>query len=174
MKYRLLESLLPHLEAYERAYPQGQGDHHFAVWLARHTADSDSVGVRDAEAPAPVPTDAAISQLLTFLHRYARSYTKKALEPSSLGTADEFAYLHTLIGQGPMSKSDLLQLHRHEKPTGMEIIRRLLAMGLISQRDDPHDRRSKLLTPTDAGRAVIAQTADGMAKAAQLLTGNLT
>lgn len=176
MKYRLLESLLPHLEAYERLYPQQAPQlHHFAVWLARQSTEADTgASPRSVESAPATSIDAANAQLLAFLYRYARTYAKKALEGAVLGTMDEFAYLNTLFSQGPMSKSDLIQIHRHEKPTGMEIIRRLLAMGLIDQRDDVHDRRSKVLSPTEAGRAMLNQTSANMGKAAQLLMGNLT
>ena len=77
MKYHLLESLLPHLEAYERAYPQQQNPQHFAVWLARQTADEQHLADRNNPAPDHETTDVAITKLLMFLHRYARGYAKK-------------------------------------------------------------------------------------------------
>ena len=173
MKYHLLESLLPHLEAYERAYPQQQNPQHFAVWLARQTADEQHLADRNNPAPDHETTDVAITKLLMFLHRYARGYAKKALEGSLLGTMDEFTYLGILLHDGPMTKSELIQRNRHEKPTGMEIIRRLLEMNLVAQSDDLNDRRSKQLRATPEGAAIAAQVSEGMGKAAQLLTGNL-
>jgi len=173
MKYELLQSLLPHLDAYERAYPQQQNPQHFAVWLARQTADEQHLVARDPSAPAFETAEDTISRWVIFLHRYARGYAKKALDGSLLGTMDEFAYLNILLHDSPMSKSELLQRNRHEKPTGMEIIRRLLTMGLVSQSDDPDDRRSKQLRITPEGTAQVAQVAEEMGKVSQLLVGNL-
>ena len=174
MKYHLLQSLLPHLEAYERAYPQQHSPQHFAVWLARQTADEQHLAAaRDASGPVHEAPEDSISRLLVFLHRYARGYAKKALEGSPLGTMDEYAYLGILLHDGPMTKSELIQRNRHEKPTGMEIIRRLLGMNLVAQSDDPDDRRSKQLRATPEGAVVAGQVSEEMGKVSQLLMGNL-
>lgn len=173
MKYDLLQSLLPHLEAYERAYPQQSNPQHFAVWLARQTADEQHLTAHDPSAPAYETAEDTIRRLVIFLQRYARNYAKKALEGSMLGTLDEFAYLNILLHDGPLSKSELIQRNRHEKPTGMEIIRRLLLMDLVTQNDDPDDRRSKQLRPTPEGIGQIKQVAEEMGKVSQLLVGNL-
>jgi MarR family transcriptional regulator, lower aerobic nicotinate degradation pathway regulator len=173
MKYRLLESLLPHLDAYERAYPQQLNPQHFAVWLARQTAEAQQVAARRDAAPGGESEEVSIGRLLVFLNRYVKLYARKALEDSPLGGVDEFVYLGALLEFGSMTKSDLIQRNRHEKPTGMEIIRRLLAMGFVAQADDPDDRRSKQLSITPAGQAVFAQAAERMQTVSQLLTGNL-
>jgi DNA-binding MarR family transcriptional regulator len=174
MKYDLLKTLLPHLETYERAYPKEQSPQHFAVWLLRQTTDGEQM---DGYADGPSEReklDGTIGKLLIYLNRYMRMYTRKALEGSPLGTMDEFVYLVMLTEQGALTKSDLIQRNRHEKPTGMEIIRRLLALGLIGQTDDLDDRRSKRLTITPLGIAVSGQVAGQMGKASTLLTGNLS
>ena len=174
MKYDLLHNLLPHLEAYERAYPKGHNPQHFAVWLVRQTTDSEPLNEHPAGLAEREKMDDSIIRLLTYLNRYVKIYARKALENSPLGTMDEFVYLVMLIEQGPLTKSDLIQRNRHEKPTGMEIIRRLLALGLITQSDDLDDRRSKRLTITTAGAEVSGQVTGQMTKVSTLLTGNLT
>ena len=174
MKYDLLQTLLPHLEAYERAYPKGQSPQHFAVWLVRQTTDGPSSDEQSPDQAEREKTDSNIGKLLIYLNRYMRIYARKALEGSPLGTMDEFVYLVMLTEQGPLTKSDLIQRNRHEKPTGMEIIRRLLALGLIAQSDDLDDRRSKRLTITPLGTEVSGQVAGQMGKVSTLLAGNLT
>ena len=174
MKYELLQTLLPHLEAYERTYPKGQSPQHFAVWLVRQTTDSAQWSEPSGGQAEREQLDGAIGKLLIYLNRYVKIYARKALEGSPLGTMDEFVYLVMLTEQGALTKSDLIQRNRHEKPTGMEIIRRLLALGLIAQRDDLDDRRSKRLTITAAGTEVSGQVAGQMTKVFTLLTGNLT
>ncbi len=174
MKYDLLQTLLPHLEAYERTYPKEQSPQHFAVWLVRQTTDGEQVNERPVAQTEKERIDNNIGKLLIYLNRYMRIYARKALENSPLGTMDEFVYLVMLTEQGALTKSDLIQRNRHEKPTGMEIIRRLLALGLIAQTDDLDDRRSKRLTITPKGTEVSAQVAGQMTKVSTLLTGNLT
>ena len=173
MKYRLLESLLPHLEAYERAYPQPQSPQHFAVWLARQTSEESQIATQAADRSAGETDEVAIGKFLVFLNRYVRGYSKKALEGSPLGSMDEFVYLIMLVEHGTLTKSDLIQRNRHEKPTGMEIIRRLIALGFVSQQDATDDRRSKHLRITPAGMAVIGQVNERMDLVTVLLTGDL-
>ncbi len=172
-KYDLLQSILPYLEAYERSHPKVHNPQHFAVWLARQTTETDQLAGHETNPSAREMEDATISRLFTFLTRYRRIYARKALEGSVLGTIDEFAYLATLLEQGQITKTDLIQRNRHEKPTGMEIIRRLMVLHLVIQRDDLDDRRSKRLTITPEGTAAFSQVAARMGQVSRLLTGSL-
>ena len=107
------------------------------------------------------------------MSRYARAYAKKALEHSPLGSIDEYAYLELVAKTNGLTKSDLIYRNRHEKPTGMEIIRRLQASGLIEQTDDPDDKRSKQLHLTETGRQTLETHAAQMDHIAFLLSANL-
>lgn len=169
MKYDLLQTLLPHLDAYEKAYPKHQQVQHFAVWLARQAATADQVAPHDTADNE----SAEIGKLLVFLHRYAKNYAKKALDGSVLGGVDEFVYLTMLQNDRGLTKSELIYQNRHEKPTGMEIIRRLLAAGLVEQSDDLDDRRSKRLRITPEGQEAVTQVQVRMNFVRELLTGNL-
>ncbi|MEI6408024.1 MAG: MarR family winged helix-turn-helix transcriptional regulator [Bacteroidota bacterium] len=173
MKYELLQSLLPYLEEYEKTNPKTQDPQHFAVWLARQSG-KQAPETSDKQVEAGESTEVLIGKLLFFLTRYARAYSRKALEGSLLGSMDEFVYLATLQAYGVMSKTDLIYRNRHEKPTGMDIIKRLLALELIQQRDDVADRRSKLLEITEKGLATLGGLYGRMGLVSHLITGNLS
>ncbi len=166
--------MLPYLEAYERSHPTVHNPQHFAVWLARQTTESEQVVERDGLHATLETTDVRIGKLLVYLNRYLKTYSRKALEDSPLGGMDEFVYLAMLLEFGALTKSDLIQRNRHEKPTGMEIIRRLMALGFITQSDDPDDRRSKRLTISPAGIGMFGQVAARMQQVVELATGNLS
>ncbi|MCA0238569.1 MAG: MarR family transcriptional regulator [Bacteroidetes bacterium] len=171
MKYELLQALIPLLEEYERSYPQQQQLQHFAVWLARQTASEEQIGHKNSQDSGNEA--ATIQTRILFLSRYARAYAKKALEHSPLGSIDEYAYLELVAKTNGLTKSDLIYRNRHEKPTGMEIIRRLQASGLIEQTDDPDDKRSKQLHLTETGRQTLEAHAAQMDHVAFLLSANL-
>lgn len=173
MKYELLQTLLPYLDAYERVYPKQQNPQHFAVWLARQSAAAEQVALRHGPKVNAQSESVEIGKLLVYLNRYAKNYAKKALDGSLLGGMDEFVYLAILLYEGAITKSELIYRNRHEKPTGMEIIRRLLTAGFVEQSDDPDDRRSKRLLITDAGKAVFGQVVERMDFVSELLTGSL-
>lgn len=168
MSYILLKSLLPLIESFERAYPAETDPLRFAAWLSLQDNAS-----RKAPAELSFEGDGALLQLLGFFNRYVRGYARKALEGSPLHSIDEFAYLAALQAAGSLTKSALIQQQRHEKPTGMEIIKRLLELGLLAQHDDPGDRRSKRLSLTPQGEQLVSDLVPNMQQVARIAAGNL-
>ncbi|MBU6342725.1 MAG: winged helix DNA-binding protein [Bacteroidetes bacterium] len=173
MKYQLLQSLLPYLEEYEKAHAKMDDIQHFAVWLSRTHAHKNQESGHSANQGSDSP-EVNIGKLIFFLTRYARHYSRKALEGTPVGTMDEFVYLAMLHQYGPMSKSDLIQRNRHEKPTGMDIIKRLLALEFIGQEKDLEDRRSKLVAITDKGMQVLMALYGKMGLVSHVVAGNLS
>jgi DNA-binding MarR family transcriptional regulator len=114
-----------------------------------------------------------ISILIVNMYRYARVYSKKALENTPLQTVDEFGYLATLLTYNCLKKTELIAKNIHEKPTGMEIIKRLLQNGLIDQFDDEQDKRSKLVRLNDKGKYLLYSIFDKMGKVSDIVTGDL-
>lgn len=170
MKYQLLQNLLPYLEEYERTNAKNADPQHFAVWLTRQT--TDSVPTKQ-EGHAQESPEVNISRLVVYMTRYAKQYARKALEGSPLSSMDEYVYLIATQQLGPLSKTELIHISRHEKPTGMDIIRRLINLGLIQQTNDPEDRRSKRLAVTPAGEALIRQLDTRMTLVSHIVAGNL-
>ncbi|QNH60987.1 MarR family winged helix-turn-helix transcriptional regulator [Hymenobacter sediminicola] len=180
MAYTLLKQLLEQLEQFEELGRGGTGSSApnlagFAAWLYGRTAAPPEP--RGPSAPATVPSmppEAEIGKLLIFLTRYARSYIRLGLAGTPLLTPDDFAYLATVMGHQPISKTELIARNIHEKATGTEVIKRLLARGLVAEQPHATDRRSKLLTITEAGGAVLGQVFGPMGQASQLIAGDLT
>jgi DNA-binding MarR family transcriptional regulator len=173
MKYQLLQSLLPYLDAYEASHNKSGDLSDFAVWLSRETTEDPESGASKPPVHPTETTEAQITRMLLFLTRYARVYARKALDGSPLGSMDEFQYLVSLQISGSLSKTDLINRNRHEKPTGMDIIRRLLTLGLIAQAGDPDDRRSKLLVLSPQGAALVQSLQGRMGLVSHILAGNL-
>lgn len=114
------------------------------------------------------------SQLLANLYGYAKLYVKKSLEGTQLQTIDEFRYLVTLLVNQPFTKTKLIQHNINEKPTGMEIIKRLIKLGYIEEREHETDKRSKNLFVTEAGRNVLSGLYVKVTKISQLILGDLS
>jgi DNA-binding MarR family transcriptional regulator len=181
MDYSFLKQLLEQAEAYEQSRPSSAlapalAD--FAAWLHARTAGNpapESAGKNESTAQAPpMSPEAEIGKLLIFLNRYARSYIRLGLAGTPLLTPDDFAYLATVLGHQPLSKTELIAHNVHEKASGNEVIKRLLARELVTEHAHATDRRSKLLTVTPAGQAVLGEVFGRMDQAAQLIAGNLT
>ena len=118
--------------------------------------------------------ETSIAILVTYLYRYAKIYTKKALQNAAIQSPDEFSFLIILLTHDSLSKTELINMNVHEKTTGMEIIKRLVRMGLISQFDDEVDKRSQRIAITDHGRRTILAILDKMGDVSKIITGHLS
>lgn len=118
--------------------------------------------------------ESVISTLLVHLNRYAKSYSKSAIQNSVFTTQDEFIFLITLKTFGRMSKMDLIKHNIQDKPNGIQIINRLIKQGFINQENDLIDKRSKILSITELGLEVLEERMDSIRNATAIVSGNLT
>ena len=118
--------------------------------------------------------DNNISRLFVFMSRYAKSYIKKALEGTPLQSAEDFTALAILLTHNHLSKSDLISYNLQEKTSGTEVIRRLIASGLVRQWDDLKDKRSKHIAITDDGKNLLYQVFEYTNYVGKVITGRLT
>lgn len=116
-------------------------------------------------------SDVAI--LVTLLFRYAKGYIKKALQDSIIQTADEFAFLITLITFESLTKTELISKQVMEKTSGVEVIKRLVGQGLIHEFSDLTDKRSVRVSITDKGKMEVMKVLPEMSKVSRIVVGNL-
>ncbi|EMS33659.1 transcriptional regulator, MarR family [Mariniradius saccharolyticus AK6] len=121
-----------------------------------------------------IENNSDISIFITLMFRYAKSYIKKALQNSIIQTADEFAFLITLISSGSLTKTELINQHIMEKTSGIEVIKRLLSQGMIQEFADETDKRSVRVAVTDKGKMEFFRVLPEMGKVSKLVVGNLS
>ncbi len=73
-----------------------------------------------------------------------------------------------------MTKIQLIEKNVHEKQSGLEVIKRLLKHGLIAERDDEHDKRSKRVFLTVKGRTTFYRSLETMGKVSAIIAGKLS
>lgn len=117
--------------------------------------------------------ESVISTLFVHLNRYAKMYSKAAMQDSLFSTQEEFIYLINLRAFGPMGKMELIKRNVQEKPVGMQIINRLLHQGWVEQKDSLLDKRSKIIAITEKGLAALEIQMPKIRQATQIVTGNL-
>lgn len=118
--------------------------------------------------------ESAIATLIVHMNRYGRSYSKSAIFGSDFSTQEDFSYLINLKAFGEMTKMDLIKRNVHEKPTGMQIINRLVAQGWVDQTDSDTDKRSKVLKINSKGLEILDNQMNKIRKATQIVSGDLT
>jgi DNA-binding MarR family transcriptional regulator len=70
----------------------------------------------------------------------------------------EYLFLYTIHYTGSIRKTDIIQLHLVDFSTGMDIIKRLLKQGFITEKTDDSDKRTKLITLTEQGGNALQKT----------------
>jgi DNA-binding MarR family transcriptional regulator len=73
-------------------------------------------------------------------------------------TPTQFAALCKAAELGHVTQNRLGRLVAMDPATIQGVVRRLTDRGLLARTDDPMDRRTAVLTPTEAGRAMVAAT----------------
>jgi len=147
----------------------------FAIWLnqknyligqPKNSEHSEIIGRNEVETE--------IGKLIIYLNRYAKLLIRKGLNNFPELVNEDFTYLYILMTCESMTKIQLIEKNIHEKPTGLEVIKRLLKHKLIDERDDEKDKRSKRVFLTEKGRVTFFQTLGQMSKVSQLIAGKLT
>lgn len=181
-RYHLLEEVLEQLDRYQQTSPEHEDLTGFTAWLVNqnrlHELSTQSRPEGSGEEAKMwddfLQLDNQLTALVGFMHRYAKLYTKKALAGTPLQSLDEFTYLAGLTGSPGISKTELIHRNAHEKTSGLEIIRRLVRLGLLEELNDPGDRRSTLVKHTEKGRGLMFGIAEQMKQVSGLVTGTLS
>lgn len=176
MNYPLLFELLRQLQKFEDSIGTDKSTlQEFRLWLNQQ---SYLVNIPDSNDHSDVlgsnTSEVEISKLLIYTSRYAKFLIKKGLESYPMLVNEDITYIYTLMGFESMTKIQLIEKNVHEKPTGMEIIRRLLKNELIDEKNDLNDRRSKRVFLTEKGRRLFFDTLSNMRIVAKIVSGTLT
>ncbi|MFA5556374.1 MAG: helix-turn-helix domain-containing protein [Flavobacteriaceae bacterium] len=177
MNYNLLKDIIDLVETFdkENSSTSEMNIDTFKRWIAlKYTESSISKepnweGKEKGRSPESV-----INTLIVHMNRYAKSYSKSAIFGSDFSTQEDFIYLINLKAFGEMTKMDLIKKNVHEKPTGMQIINRLIAQGWVTQTESKQDKRSKLIKISEKGLEALESQMDKIRKASEVVTGDLT
>lgn len=177
MDFDLLTDIIEHFKCYQLETPSGKkstmGD--FGLWLnqQRYLLDKP-VDSSHIEIIGTNEVEVEIGKLIVFLNRYAKLLIKKGLQDFPELVNEDFTYLYALMGCESMTKMQLIEKNVHEKPTGLEVIKRLLKNKLISEKDDKDDKRSKRVFLTAKGKKLFFATLTQMGEVSKIISGNLS
>ncbi|WPO81380.1 MarR family transcriptional regulator [Chryseobacterium sp. JJR-5R] len=114
-----------------------------------------------------------ICKQILLLSRYSKQLVRKGLGEFPELANEEFTYLYRLKDEPNLTKIQLIEKNGHEKQTGTQIIKRLLEAGLIEEKNDEEDRRSKRLNLTKKGEDRFHQSVEKVNLTSVILSGKL-
>ncbi len=107
------------------------------------------------ELPSTEPTPEEVWRLMTHVVQDTRDPWKRAVAERMGMPFSRFRVLRRLL-PGPLQLKELARSAAMDAPATTVVVNDLEERGLVAREMDPADRRSKLVTLTDAGRAAIA------------------
>ncbi|WP_375562919.1 MarR family winged helix-turn-helix transcriptional regulator [Bernardetia sp. OM2101] len=188
MNYDILHELIHKAQEYETQTGQKLEKDDLAIfskWLyvqthscvsqvSKNEASQDCISKEEIKLePTGETLDSIIGKFIGFMYRFAKFYTKKALEDSPLTTLDDFTYLGSIMLKEGSTKTEIIDYHIHEKTTGIEILKRLKKNHFITEKKSLTDGRSKSLFITEAGRGIFFAHVGSMQKIGELIVGDL-
>ncbi|WP_080055921.1 MarR family winged helix-turn-helix transcriptional regulator [Spirosoma aerolatum] len=118
--------------------------------------------------------ESRLAALVGRLSKYSYFYSKKAMQPLQFKGIDDPVYLLVLMKMGTPKKSELIYEMMSEFASGIDIVNRLVSMGLIEEFPDEEDRRSKRLRITLKGIEALHECFPVMNKVADVAFSSLT
>lgn len=118
-------------------------------------------------------TENEICKQVLLLGRYSKQAIRRGLKDFPELANEEFTYLYRLKDEPDLTKMQLIERNGHEKQTGTQIIKRLLESGMVAERNDEKDKRSKRLRLTPKGEAVFHESVKKVNVTSKFLSGQL-
>lgn len=171
MKYQQIQLLIERFGAFE-AETGKQSIEDFAKWtLAQTPPQRVSNGANPQQA---VLIQGRIMEDMGRITSFVKHYVRKAIKDSPLAGWNDMVAIIGLFYAGSQRKTELIQAGLMELSPGMEVIRRLLRLELITAFPDPDDGRAKRVKLTRTGEDMFHQIERELQKVGQIIAGNLS
>lgn len=119
------------------------------------------------------PKGKVLGKALNRLSKMAIFYSKKNLVELELKTLEDFVFLRNLAELGPLTKKQLIDAHIIEYTTGIEIIKRLIQLGLVKEKENLEDKRATMIFMTPKGKAMLEKCYPYMGQIGSVIFGPL-
>ncbi|MFC6100006.1 MarR family transcriptional regulator [Olivibacter domesticus] len=106
---------------------------------------------------APPDLDTTLAKLIGRISVMQIIYSRMALKETDGIELEWFYFLNAIYHLQEANKTDIISFHLMEHSTGVDILNRIKKAGYISEREDPTDKRAKLLKLTADGEKLLLQ-----------------
>ncbi len=146
----------------------------FRLWLndRKYREESPTKLFKNEEHEVSFMENEICKQVL-LLGRYSKQAIRRGLKDFPELANEEFTYLYRLKDEPDLTKMQLIERNGHEKQTGTQIIKRLLESGMVAEKNDEKDKRSKRLNLTQKGEKMFHQSVNKVNITSKFLSGQL-
>ncbi|RYG51364.1 MAG: MarR family transcriptional regulator [Chitinophagaceae bacterium] len=176
MNYKLLKEVVDLVACFERENGSARYSsdiNGFRKWMNEGVSASPSEPEWEGKLNGR-SAESIIATQFVHMNHYARSYFRSVIHGTEFSTPEEVIYLIVLRFNAPITKMELIKKNVHDKPVGMQIINRLIAKGWVAQKGSEQDRRSKVISPTEAGIEALDKLMAKVRQATSIVSGELS
>lgn len=177
MKYETLHAVISELEEFEKHKRDSQISlDSFRRWLNERFYQQESPMnlMEKVKVDSPLGLNYEIVKQLILLNRYNKIIIKKGMEKYPELVNEDFTYLYRLLDYESLTKIQLIEKNAHEKQSGLEVIKRLIKYGLVTEFPDPNDGRSKRIKVTEKGKELFKETTHEVNLISNIITARLS
>lgn len=113
--------------------------------------------------------DSVLASLIGKISGLHTTYARMAIKEIPDIELEWFYLLNVINFKREAKKTDAISLSMMEQSTGIDILNRMKKRGLITEKSDPADKRARLVSLTDKGKALLTQIGYYLYKVAYLL-----
>ncbi|RCH54664.1 hypothetical protein DJ568_12660 [Mucilaginibacter hurinus] len=157
---------------FRKVYANGTLEEFYRFELAKR--DTGALASEHIKGNDPQSTDNRFMKVIARLHLSYNVYLRIALKDTPLAAIEKFSFLAALNVIGESNKTQVINYAMMEMSTGSDILNRLIKDQFITQRNDPGDKRSKLIKITEKGFEVLQQCFERTAMVRSVLLEGLT
>ncbi|MBS0031863.1 MarR family winged helix-turn-helix transcriptional regulator [Chitinophaga sp. 22321] len=121
------------------------------------------------EASAAHEADGVLAGLIGKTSGLHTTYARMAVKEIPDIELEWFYLLNVINFKREAKKTDAISLSMMEQSTGIDILNRMKKKGLITEKNDPADKRARLVSLTDKGKALLVQIGFHLYKVSYLL-----
>lgn len=143
----------------------------FKKWI-REKKEEPIAGPLAEDAGEKMTTEQHITLSLFKIANYSKLYWRALLMEGAFSTQENWIVLLNLWIHGEMTKMELIRMSAQEKPTGMQIINRLIQQEFVLQKDSEVDKRSKIIKITALGQRELWTQMEDLQRVSQIITGD--
>ncbi len=173
-KYQLLQAFMAELNEYK----EHDKDINLEIFCRQYLK---KISKEDQHSPLffefhnrSLPGSTVLSIFFRKISKFLLAYSKKLLQNTPLHNVEDYAYLKVIEQMPNSTKTHLILEMNSEFTSGIEIIKRLINMDFIEEFQDEHDKRSKKLRITAAGKIILSENDPNMTKVGELVFGDLS
>jgi len=151
---------------FEASHPKAELEDFCRYFLISSKNKNKPEGFLGGNVPPGI--EQVLSKLMGRIMSMFVIYADSAIKPIGINGFVDFLYLNVIDNMKSPKKTEVIYANFNELSSGLLIIDRMIKNGLVTEQNDKQDKRSKRLSLTDKGLAMLHECYQVLTKLTQI------